>query len=183
MLPARSMSSRLSPRCGMVMWTRVALSAFARELLAERVFEFGAVLEVHRNVDVARDVGLSEIELAEQGGENSPTSRRIDIGRFAGLPRRTRGDRGPFRRACGTGSRRASGSRSDSRRRRRRRLRRRRCAASPVTARRSRSGRDTWRRARTPRHSRLPPCARAGTSPGRFGGLRGRASRRARLRA
>jgi hypothetical protein len=37
--------------------------ALARELLAERVFKFLAIFEVDGNVDVARDVGLREIEL------------------------------------------------------------------------------------------------------------------------
>ena len=48
-------------------------------------------------------------------------------------------------------------------------------------ARRLRSGRDTWRRARTPATRRLRPCARAGISTSPSGFLRGIASRRARL--
>ena len=44
-------------------------SAFARELLAEGFFKFFAVFEVDGDVDVARDVGLGQIELLDQGGE------------------------------------------------------------------------------------------------------------------
>ena len=51
------------------------------------------------------------------------------------------------RRACETGLPPACRFRSDSRRHRRRRLRLRRCAASPVTARPSKSGRDILPRA------------------------------------
>ena len=40
-------------------------SALARELFAERVFKFFAVFEVDGNEDVARDVGLGQIELLD----------------------------------------------------------------------------------------------------------------------
>ena len=152
-------------------------SALARELLAQQLLPVLRGLRSHRDVDVARHIGLGQIELLDQGGEEfagvefggrrgsvagdeciAPRGSRQTP---AGPPRKIPGGPGLFRRACETGSRPASGSRSDSRRRRRRRLRRRRCAASPAVARRWRSGRDSWRRARTPALRRLPPCARA----------------------
>jgi hypothetical protein len=63
------MSSRLSPRCGTVMWTRRGSSALAGELLAQGSSSSLAVFEVDGDVDVARNVGLAEIELLEQRGE------------------------------------------------------------------------------------------------------------------
>src|SRR5258707_6361749 len=44
-------------------------STFAGELFAEGLFEFFAVLEIYRDVDVARHVGLREVELLDKGGE------------------------------------------------------------------------------------------------------------------
>src|SRR5271169_76428 len=99
----------------------------------------------------------------------------------AGLPRKTLYGRELFLLAYGRGSRLAFDSRSDSRRRRRRRLRRRLCVASPAVVLRWRSGRGSERRARIPALRRLRTCVLAAISPDRFGGLREKTSRRARL--
>ena len=40
--------------------------AFARDLLGEQIFESFAVLEIYGNVEIARDVGLADVELLEQ---------------------------------------------------------------------------------------------------------------------
>jgi hypothetical protein len=38
-------------------------------LLGEQVFEFFAVFEIHRDVEVAGNVRLGDVELLQQGGE------------------------------------------------------------------------------------------------------------------
>jgi hypothetical protein len=43
--------------------------ALARELPAQRFFQFFAVFEVNGNVDVSRNVRLRQIQLLEQSGE------------------------------------------------------------------------------------------------------------------
>src|SRR5207237_9408453 len=41
--------------------------AFARQLFREQFFQHLAIFEIHGDVDVARDVGLSDVELLEKG--------------------------------------------------------------------------------------------------------------------
>ena len=72
-------------------------SAFAGELLAQGFFQFFAVFEVNGNVDVARDIGLGEIELLDEGGEEFSGMEFLCGG--GALPRVRMGDPGPHRRA------------------------------------------------------------------------------------
>ena len=68
MLPARSIRDRFSPRCGTECALRGA-GALARDLFGEHIFQRFAILEIDGNVDVARHVGLANVELLEQGRE------------------------------------------------------------------------------------------------------------------